>query len=92
MQRVLVTGASGGIGTHLRKLLKPIYQELVLSDIVEPKALLPDETFIQTNLNDLSAVESLCDGIDGIVQQVWLYGHIHREQERNGGGLCHSVW
>ncbi|MGI9422977.1 MAG: NAD-dependent epimerase/dehydratase family protein, partial [Hyphomicrobiaceae bacterium] len=67
MKRVLITGAAGGIGTYLRKLLKPIYSELVLSDISEPKSLAPDETFIQANLNDMAAVEAICEGIDGIV-------------------------
>lgn len=93
MQRVLVTGASGGIGTHLRKLLKPIYQELVLSDIVEPKALLPDETFIQTNLNDLSAVESLCDGIDGIVHLGGISGEAPWESILNSNIVgCYNLF
>ena len=93
MQRVLVTGASGGIGAHLRKLLKPIYQELVLSDIVEPKALLPDETFIQTNLNDLSAVESLCDGIDGIVHLGGISGEAPWESILNSNIVgCYNLF
>ena len=37
MPRILLTGAGGGIGTRLRKLLPPIYPDLVLSDL---KALL----------------------------------------------------
>ena len=67
MQRVLITGAAGGIGTYLRKLLKPVYPELVLSDLVEPKSLASDETFVEANLNDISAVEALCEDVDGIV-------------------------
>ena len=33
MPRILMTGAAGGIGTTLRKLLPPIYPDLLLSDI-----------------------------------------------------------
>ncbi len=33
MPRILMTGASGGIGTSLRKLLPPIYPDLLLSDL-----------------------------------------------------------
>ena len=69
MQRVMITGATGGIGTHLRKLLRPIYPDLILSDIAEPKALHPDEKFIQANLNDLSTVEGICDGVDCIARE-----------------------
>lgn len=67
MQRVLITGAAGGVGTHLRKLMKPLYNEIILSDLNEPASLQPDEKFIAANLNDLTAVEELVDGVDGIV-------------------------
>lgn len=74
MQRVLITGAAGGIGTHLRQLMKPHYSQLVLSDINQPAGLEADETFIATNLNDLAAVEDLCDGVDGIVHMGGVSG------------------
>jgi uronate dehydrogenase len=67
MKRVLLTGASGGVGTRLRQLLRPIYPDLVLSDIKPPADLRPDETFIQADLADMAAVEKICDGIEGIV-------------------------
>ena len=40
MKRVLITGAAGEIGTRLRVLLKPIYPELVASDLRRPAAQL----------------------------------------------------
>ena len=43
MKRVLLTGASGGVGTRLRQLLKPIYPELILSDLKAPADLRSDE-------------------------------------------------
>jgi len=42
MQRVLVTGAAGGIGSRLRKLLKGIYPEIRWSDVKVPPDLAPD--------------------------------------------------
>ena len=35
MARILLTGAAGDIGTRLRKILKPVYPKLRLSDIKE---------------------------------------------------------
>src|SRR6266568_373172 len=53
MPRILMTGAAGGIGTSLRKLLPPIYPDLVLSDLKAPA--------------DLAQVEAICEGVDGIL-------------------------
>ena len=39
MQRVLVTGAAGGIGSRLRKLLKGVYPEIRWSDLKLPSDL-----------------------------------------------------
>ncbi len=66
-ERVLLTGAAGGIGTHLRKLLKGLYRELRLSDVGVPKDLRKDETFVAADLADMAAVEKVVDGIDGII-------------------------
>ena len=43
MNRVLITGAAGGIGKGLRQLLKGIYPELRLSDRVAPNDLAEGE-------------------------------------------------
>lgn len=67
MKRVLLTGASGGVGTRLRQLLKPLYPELVLSDLKAPADLRSDEEFIQADLADYAAVEKMVKGVDGIV-------------------------
>lgn len=67
MKRVLLTGASGGVGTRLRQLLKPLYPELVLSDLKAPADLRSDEEFIQADLADYAAVEKAVKGVDGIV-------------------------
>jgi uronate dehydrogenase len=65
--RVLMTGASGGIGSKLRKLLPPIYPDLVLSDMRTPQDLSAGETFIEADLADYAAVERAVKGVDGII-------------------------
>jgi uronate dehydrogenase len=67
MQRVLVTGAAGGIGTYLRRLLKPVYPGLVLSDLKTPADLKADERFIKADLTKPDEVEKACEGVEGIV-------------------------
>ena len=65
--RILMTGASGDVGTRLRPLLKPHCSALILSDRVPPKDLRPDETFVHADLTDRAAVERAVAGVDGIV-------------------------
>src|SRR5262245_31682541 len=72
MRRVLMTGAAGGIGARLRKLLKPIYPELRLSDIKRPADLGNDEPFIAADLAKIDQVEKAVDGVEGIIH---LGGH-----------------
>ena len=67
MPRILMTGASGEIGTRLRKLLPPIYPDLVLSDVKTPADLGAGEKFKAADLADLAQVESICEGVDGIL-------------------------
>ncbi len=67
MPRILMTGASGGIGTRLRDLLPLIYPDLVLSDLETPPNLTLSETFKQADLADPAAVEAICEGVDGIL-------------------------
>jgi uronate dehydrogenase len=67
MQRVLLTGAAGDVGGRLRKLLKPVYPELRLSDIKTPADLTPDEEFVAADLAQLDQMEKTVEGIDGII-------------------------
>jgi uronate dehydrogenase len=67
MQRVLVTGAAGGVGTRLRKLLKGVYPQIRWSDIRKPDDLAKDEEFVQADLADARAVEKMVEGMQGIV-------------------------
>jgi uronate dehydrogenase len=67
MQRVLVTGAAGGVGTRLRKLMKGIYPHIRWSDIKQPADLASDEEFVQADLSDMRAVEKMVAGVQSIV-------------------------
>ncbi len=67
MKRVLLTGAAGDIGGRLRKLLKPVYPELRLSDIKKPADLGNDEPFIAADLARIEEVEKAVEGIEGII-------------------------
>ena len=72
MERVLLTGAAGGIGSGLRKLLKPLYKELRLSDLDKPADLRSDEPFIAADLSRIEEVEKAVDGMEGVIH---LGGH-----------------
>jgi uronate dehydrogenase len=62
-----MTGASGAIGTVLRKLLPPIYPDLLLSDLKTPAGLGASEKFEAADLSDPAQVEAICEGIDGVL-------------------------
>lgn len=67
MQRVLITGAAGGIGTHLRRTMRGLYPHLRLSDLQPIPDPQPDEEIDRTDLADLAAVERMLAGVDGVV-------------------------
>jgi len=67
MQKILVTGAAGGIGTRLRKLMKGMYPSIRWSDIRKPDDLAADEDFAVADLANLDAVKAIVAGVDGIV-------------------------
>jgi uronate dehydrogenase len=67
MQRVLITGAAGAIGSTLRTGLAGLYPLLRLSDIRQVGPLANGEEFLSADLNDAAAVERLMPGIDCVV-------------------------
>src|SRR3972149_5532010 len=67
MQKVLVTGAAGGVCTWLRKLLPAVYKDIRWSDIWKPADLTANEDFMLADLSKLDEVEKIVQGVDGIV-------------------------
>jgi len=67
LKRVLLTGAAGGVGTRLRKILRGRFDSLVLSDVRKPDDLAPDEAFVQADLADFDAVSDAVRSVDGII-------------------------
>src|ERR1700759_1880039 len=67
MQRILMTGAAGGIGSPLGKRLPPSYPDLLFGDIKSPADLGNTERFMKADLSDPTQVEAICEGVDGIL-------------------------
>ncbi|HET7164813.1 MAG TPA: NAD(P)-dependent oxidoreductase [Pseudolabrys sp.] len=66
MQKILITGAAGDVGTRLRRLLKGVYS-LRVSDIRKPADLGADDEFVAADLGDYEQTKQITAGIDGIV-------------------------
>ena len=67
MERVLVTGAAGAIGSRLRADLAGVYPLLRLSDRAPLDPAGPGEEVMQADLTDLAACERICAGMEGVV-------------------------
>src|SRR5712691_3861572 len=67
MDRVLITGAAGGIGRSLRDSLRGVYRVIRVSDRVPLAAARAGEEVDRTELSDMAAVERIVDGVDGII-------------------------
>jgi uronate dehydrogenase len=67
MNRVLITGAAGGIGNALRESLRGVYPVLRLSDLKPLAPARAGEEIAQADLADMAQVERMVAGCDGIV-------------------------
>lgn len=65
--RIVLTGAAGALGHELRPALATLADAVVLTDMAEVTNLAGHETFVEADLADMAAVESLCEGADMIV-------------------------
>ena len=66
-QRLLLTGAAGGLGTVLRDRLKANCDILRLSDRQDLGAASPGEEIMLADLTDASAVDAMVAGVEAIV-------------------------
>ena len=64
---MLITGASGHIGTVIRPALREGVEELRLSDLTPPDGLSGPETYVHADLRDFDAVQKAVDGVDAVV-------------------------
>jgi len=66
--KLVLTGARGNLGNELRPVLAKMARELVSTDIREaPDALAPNETYVQADIADFTAVEPLLKGADMVI-------------------------
>ncbi len=66
MKTILITGAAGDVGTHLRNELAGSYM-LCLSDIKPITKLAKGETFVRGDVGRLSDMQRVIKGVDAIV-------------------------
>jgi uronate dehydrogenase len=64
---VLLTGAAGLIGSHIRGPLGEVTSELRLTDIAPLRAEAPNETVHQADLTDFDALRTAADGVEAVV-------------------------
>lgn len=67
MQRILLTGAAGTIGSVLRAGLRGRYPTVRLLDVQEVEAPGDGEEVVSADLRDYPAVEAAMDSVDGVV-------------------------
>ncbi|MCH4811753.1 NAD-dependent epimerase/dehydratase family protein [Vreelandella neptunia] len=67
LNRILVTGAAGGLGKSLRPHLSKLAKHVRLSDIADLGTADEGEELIQADLSDMQAVTELVRDCDGIV-------------------------
>lgn len=65
--RLLLTGAAGGLGRSLRAPLKALTQVLRLSDIADMPCAQEGEELVHCDLADGAAVHALLEGVDAVV-------------------------
>ena len=68
MKKLVLTGAVGNLGSHLREPLSQMCEELVSTDIAEDiGTLYPGETYVRADLADMSQIAPLLDGADMVI-------------------------
>lgn len=67
MNRVLMTGAAGGIGRAFRPMLQGAYPLLRLSDIADIDKAGPGEEIVRGDLESPADVARMLEGVDGVI-------------------------
>ena len=67
MKSVLITGASGHLGSVMRQRLAAYFDEVRISDIQPITGLAEHEAFYQMDLSDFESVKVAMDGVEAVV-------------------------
>lgn len=68
MQKIVLTGACGSLGTVLRPMLAGMAETLLSTDIAAaPGDLAPNESFVQADIADFAAIAPLLEGAEMVV-------------------------
>jgi uronate dehydrogenase len=68
MKKIVLTGAAGRLGSHLREPLSKLADELVSSDLADDLGTLYDgETYVKADLTSLDDMTALLEGADMVV-------------------------
>ena len=67
INRLLITGAAGGLGRVLRPRLAPLANKLRLSDVANLGDAASNEELMPCDLGDFDAMLALLDGVDSVV-------------------------
>ena len=68
MKKIVLTGAAGRLGSHLREPLSKLVDELVSSDLADDLGTLYDgETYVKADLTSLDDMTALLEGADMVV-------------------------
>src|ERR1044071_8324267 len=67
LERLLLTGAAGGLGQVLRESLRPHASVMRLSDVAAMAPAVDGEEVVPCDLADKAAVDALVQGCDAIV-------------------------
>ena len=65
--KILITGAAGKLGRHLRATLRPLTRSMLLTDIAQLAPAEEGEEVRNVDLADAAAVFSLLEGVSAIV-------------------------
>lgn len=93
MNRLLITGAAGNLGTVLRTGLADLADTLRLSDVAPLSPPGPNEEIVQADLADLDAVLAMIEGVDVIVHFGGISGEADWERILPSNIVgCYNVW
>lgn len=68
MKKLVLTGAAGRLGSHLREPLSALADTLVSTDLVKDFGkLLPNETYLRADLSSYEEVHAVLEGADQVV-------------------------